>query len=326
MEKYNILERLGEGAFGVVLKAKVIATGQTVALKKIRIRKSELEELPRNVLSELKSLQQLSECRNVVKLVDYFVHGSSLVIVLEFMQTDLSKVLKRTQKPLQESHIKSFLRMVLKGVVYCHSNNIMHRDIKPANMLISPSGELKLGDFGLATVYVGPHKPYSHQVATRWYRSPELLYGSQTYDHKVDIWAIGCIFAEMLNHCPLFPGENDIDQLHRVLKILGTPSEENWPGVSSLPDFKKITFPDIKKIELRELIPNASNIALDLLQSLLCFDSNKRFSATQALAHDYFYTHPLPVHFSELEIDFPVKEKVADYSNLNDPFILSTNV
>lgn len=302
MDRYVIVERVGEGAFGVVMKAKNLENGETVALKKVRIKKGELQDfLPRNALSELKALQQLSDCNYIVRLNEHFAHGSNLILSLEYMKTDLSKLMRKLSKSLEESHIKTYLKMMLRGIHHCHSNSIMHRDIKPANLLISPSGELKLGDFGLATVYVGPQKSYSHQVATRWYRAPELLYGSRSYDPKVDIWAVGCIFAEMLNHCPLFPGENDIDQLHKVLRILGTPTEENWPGVSQLPDFKKITFPDIKKISLKELVPNASDLALDLLGKLLCFDSKQRLSAAQALMHDYFYSDPLPASVSELK-------------------------
>ena len=172
MERYTILERIGEGTFGVVLKAKNLETGETVALKKIRVKKNELNDLPRNALSELKALQMLSDCPYVVRLNDHFAHGSNLILCLEYMKTDLSMILRKSPRSLKESHVKTYLKMLLRGIHYCHSNDIIHRDIKPANLLISPSGELKLGDFGLATVYVGPQKSYSHQVATRWYRAP----------------------------------------------------------------------------------------------------------------------------------------------------------
>lgn len=135
----------------------------------------------------------------------------------------------------------------------------------------------------------------------------------------MDIWAVGCIFAEMLNHCPLFTGENDIDQLHKVLRLLGTPTEENWPGVSNLPDFKKITFPDIKRIPLTELVPNASRLAIDLLGKLLCFDPKKRFSAAQALMHDYFFSEPLPVYKSELKENIACIDHKKDENSENEP-------
>ncbi len=149
-----------------------------------------------------------------MKLFEVFPRGANLILVLEFMKTDLARILRNLRKPLPESHVKTYAQMMLRGIEHCHAMNIVHRDIKPANLLISPTGELKLGDFGLATVYVGNHKSYSHQVATRWYRAPELLYGSRSYNQKVDLWSAGCVIAEMLNHSPLFAGENDIDQLH----------------------------------------------------------------------------------------------------------------
>ncbi|KAL0480539.1 cyclin-dependent kinase Cdk20 [Acrasis kona] len=215
------------------------------------------------------------------------------------MRTDLSRVLKHLTRPLQESHVKTYARMLLRGLDHCHSLNIMHRDVKPANLLISPSGILKLGDFGLATIYVGPNKSYSHQVATR---APELLYGSRSYDQSVDMWSAGCVIAEMLNHSPLFPGENDIDQLHTVLKALGSPTQDNWPGVRKLPDYNKITFTKMNPVPMNQLVPNASPHAIDLLSKLLVYDSEKRYTAKQALQHPFFHTEPYAVHYSELQL------------------------
>ncbi|KAF0982569.1 hypothetical protein FDP41_011499 [Naegleria fowleri] len=301
MENYTIIEKIGEGTFGVVLKAKRKADGKVVALKKIRIRKQEYEDFPKNVIREAKSLQHVNH-NNVLRLYEVFVNGSSLVLSLEYMKTDLAKIIKSQKTPFQESHIKCIMLMLLKGLNNCHTNNIMHRDIKPANLLFNSYGELKLGDFGLATLYLGNDQSYSHQVATRWYRAPELLYGSRSYNYKVDIWAAGCVMAELYNLSPLFTGENDIDQLYKVLTLLGVPSETNWPGVSKLPDFGKITFSKVKVRDLRELVPNASEIAIDLMSHLLQFDISKRYSAQEALRHPYFFSVPLPSDHSELNI------------------------
>lgn len=170
--------------------------------------------------------------------------GPSFVLVFEYMLSDLSHILRTTPVPLSSSQVKAYMLMLLKGLSYCHENNIMHRDLKPANLLISPSGVLKLADFGLARVHRSKatgtdgeepvQRPYSHQVATRWYRAPELLYGARMYDAGVDLWAVGCIFGELLNHSPLFPGQNDIDQLYCVLSVLGTPTKESWPVSTTL--------------------------------------------------------------------------------------------
>jgi cell cycle related kinase len=207
---------------------------------------------------------------------------------------------------------------LLKGVTYLHSHSIMHRDLKPANLLISPMGHLKIADFGLARVFSGESgRLYSHQVATRWYRAPELLYGAKEYDLGVDMWAVGCIFGELLNNSPLFPGENDIDQLCQVLRVLGTPSEETWPGMSELPDFKKILFPEITPIPLELVVPDAPYQAIDLLSKFLVYYSKKRTTASNALLHLYFFSPPLPAHYSELRI--PSRHNTTSSMEYFDP-------
>ena len=164
------------------------------------------------------------------------------------MISDLSEMIHNIDDPLKENQVKSYMEMLLKGVAYLHQQNIMHRDLKPANLLLSKEGHLKIADLGLSRVFSKDGRQYSHQVATRWYRAPELLYGSRNYTEAVDLWSVGCIFGELLNNSPIFPGENDIDQLGIVIRILGSPSERVWPGVHELPDFSKITFPDTKPI------------------------------------------------------------------------------
>ena len=138
------------------------------------------------------------------------------------------------------------------------------------------------------------------QVATRWYRAPELLYGSRDYTEGVDLWAVGCVLAELLNNCPLFPGENDIDQLGLVIRHLGTPTEEVWPGVSTLPDFSKITFPDTAGVSFEEMIPEAPASALDLVALFVNYNSAARISAKEALRHEYFYEKPFPATLEEM--------------------------
>ncbi|XP_008589731.1 PREDICTED: cyclin-dependent kinase 20 isoform X3 [Galeopterus variegatus] len=163
----------------------------------------------------------------------FVTHGlevSGFVLAFEFMLSDLAEVVRHAERPLAQAQVKSYLQMLLKGVAFCHASNIVHRDLKPANLLISASGQLKIADFGLARVFSSDgSRLYTHQVATRWYRAPELLYGARQYDQGVDLWAVGCIMGELLNGSPLFPGENDIEQLCCVHRILGTPSPQVWP-------------------------------------------------------------------------------------------------
>ncbi len=224
MLRYKIIHKIGEGAHGTVFKAKHIENGTICALKRIPVKNW---DIPISLLREIKTLEQLQH-PNIVRLLEVFGCGTSCVLVFEFLQTDVSQILRNSPRRLSEAHIKSYMWMLLQGIYYCHSNNIIHRDLKPANLLIAKNGVLKLADFGLARIE-NTARPKSHQVATRWYRAPELLYGARYYDFGIDMWAIGCIFGELLNHSPLFPGSNDIDQLGCVLSNLGTPSLADWP-------------------------------------------------------------------------------------------------
>ena len=220
------------------------------------------------------------------------------VMVFEFMVSDLSEVIKDADNPLTAPEVKSYMLMLLRGVAYMHKRQVMHRDLKPANLLISADGRLKIADFGLSRICVpGDSRQYSHQVATRWYRAPELLYGARDYNEGVDLWAVGCILGELLNNCPLFPGENDIDQLGIVIKNLGTPTEQSWPGVGGLPDYSKITFPDTAGVAYTDMVPDATPGAVDLLGNLVLYNSANRLAASVALKHHYFYEQPFPARW-----------------------------
>lgn len=302
MDQYCILGRIGEGAHGIVFKAKHVETGEIVALKKVALRRLE-DGIPNQALREIKALQEIEDNQYVVQLKAVFPHGAGFVLAFEFMLSDLAEVVRHAQRPLAPAQVKSYLQMLLKGVAFCHANNIVHRDLKPANLLISASGQLKIADFGLARVFSPDgSRLYTHQVATRWYRAPELLYGARQYDEGVDLWAVGCIMGELLNGSPLFPGENDIEQLCCVLRILGTPSPQVWPEITELPDYNKISFKEQAPVPLEEVLSDASPQALDLLGQFLLYPPRQRIAASQALLHQYFFTAPLPAHPSELPI------------------------
>ncbi len=308
MDSYEILSKVGEGSFGEVFRAKSLESGTIVALKRIRLRRVE-DGIPKTLLREIKALEHI-DSSYVVKIHQFFPDGSSIIIVCEYMQSDLSHVMRSAAllcRPLRHAEIKSIMQMILKGIAAVHDAQIMHRDVKPANLLFSTAGVLKLGDFGLARVHQTTtletqHLPadYSHEVATRWYRAPELLFGARRYGNEVDLWAVGCIFAELFTFSPLLPGENDIDQLYRVLRVLGTPDVHSWPELSELPDYNKIVFPTLPPVPLHEILPDVPADALALIQKFLVYRPQQRITAAQALLDPYFTTEPLPLHPSHL--------------------------
>lgn len=295
-ERYIKGAALGEGTFGVVTKAEDTVTHKIVAIKKIRLGKYK-EGVNFTAIREIKLLQELRH-PHVIELVDCFPHKRNLNLVFECCESDLEAVIKDKFLPLGTPEIKSYMQMTLRAVAYCHESWVLHRDLKPNNLLIAPNGALKLADFGLARVFGSPNRKFTHQVFARWYRAPELLLGSKAYGPGVDVWAVGCVFAELMLRKPFFPGSSDIDQLGRIYQGLGTPTEETWPGHKTLPDymeFSKTPAPD-----LRGVFATAPPEALDLLKKLMAFDPNRRVSAAEALRHAYFSAQPLATPFPDL--------------------------
>jgi serine/threonine protein kinase len=176
---------------------------------------------------------------------------------------------------------------MLKGLEFCHAHRIIHRDLKPQNILVDKAGTVKLADFGLARTFSIPLRTYTHEIVTLWYRAPEVLLGEKHYSTPVDIWSIGCIFAEMIRRKALFPGDSEIDQLFKIFQVLGTPNEEIWPGVTKLPDFKP-SFPQWPTIDITLRVPGIDPAGLDLLKQMVCYEPSKRISARDALRHPYF--------------------------------------
>jgi len=295
MENYQKIEKIGEGTYGVVFKAKDRLTDQYVALKKIRL-ETETEGVPSTAIREISLLKEL-EHPGVVQLFDVVHQDQKLFMVFEYLDKDLKKLMddyaaanKHDAGPgpgLPESLVRSYLRQLLEAISYCHRHRVLHRDLKPQNLLIDSTGLIKLADFGLARAFGVPVRTYTHEVVTLWYRAPEILLGSKFYSTSVDIWSIGCIFAEMLTRRPLFPGDSEIDQLFRIFRSLGTPTDESWPGVSSLPDYKPV-FPRWKTQDIQQLLPlQLAPGGHDLLVRLLTYNPATRMSAKRALDHPY---------------------------------------
>lgn len=182
---------------------------------------------------------------------------------------------------------QSYLFQILRGLDECHRRGIMHRDLKPQNLLVDREGNLKLADFGLARAFVLPLRAYTHEVITLWYRAPEILMGSKKYSPGVDMWSVGAIFAEMVTGRALWPADSEVDELFRIFRTLGTPSEAVWPGVTSLPDWND-AFPQWPSKGLQKSVPTLDATGLDLLSKMLQYDPARRITAKAAMEHPYF--------------------------------------
>ncbi|KAI9355940.1 protein serine/threonine kinase [Zopfochytrium polystomum] len=285
MDKYQKIEKLGEGTYGIVYKAQNRETGDIVALKRIRLDNEE-EGVPCTAIREISLLKELKH-ENIVRLYDVIHTEKKLTLVFEYMDSDLKKYLDFCNGDIDVATIKYLMFQLMKGVAFCHEHRVLHRDLKPQNLLINRNRELRLGDFGLARAFGIPVRSYSHEVVTLWYRAPDVLMGSRQYSTSIDLWSAGCIFAEMGSGRPLFPGSSIADQLVRIFKILGTPNEATWPRISELPDYQA-DFPVFEKVKLGDVIPKFDPLAIDLLSRLIEYQPEKRLSADNALAHPYF--------------------------------------
>ncbi|CAB1448564.1 unnamed protein product [Pleuronectes platessa] len=309
MQKYEKLEKIGEGTYGTVFKAKNRETHEIVALKRVRLDDDD-EGVPSSALREICLLKELKH-KNIVRLHDVLHSDKKLTLVFEYCDQDLKKYFDSCNGDLDPETVKSFMYQLLKGLAFCHSRNVLHRDLKPQNLLINRNGELKLADFGLARAFGIPVRCYSAEVVTLWYRPPDVLFGAKLYSTSIDMWSAGCIFAELANAGrPLFPGNDVDDQLKRIFRyllltsvvdsdsmsfllilfvitLLGTPTEEQWQTMTKLPDYKPYPmYP--ATTSLVNVVPKLSSTGRDLLQNLLKCNPVQRISAEEALQHPYF--------------------------------------
>ncbi|KAL7099101.1 hypothetical protein ACP275_09G061000 [Erythranthe tilingii] len=322
-DRYLKREVLGEGTYGVVYKAIDTKTGQTVAIKKIRLGKQK-EGVNFTALREIKLLKELKDS-NIIELIDAFPHKGNLHLVFEFMETDLEAVIRDRNIVLSPADIKSYIQMTLKGLAFCHKKWVLHRDMKPNNLLIGPRGQLKLADFGLARIFGSPDRRFTHQVFARWYRAPELLFGAKQYGPGVDVWAAACIFAELLLRRPFLQGNSDMDQLGKIFAAFGTPKQSQWSDMVYLPDY--VEYQSVPGQPLRTLFPMASDDTLDLLGKMFMYDPKSRISAQQALEHRYFSSIPPATEPALLPRPPPKRESVnsepSDFNPQNGPTVLS---
>lgn len=302
MSRYVMKEKLGQGTYGVVFRCEDSHTGQSVAMKKISEQRPE-EGVPSIAIREIALLREVQH-PNVVALLNVLPRDRELMLIFEYVDQDLKKLLDSRITPFHGQKLKWIMYQLLQGMAACHAKRIVHRDLKPQNILVSKNeGVVKIADFGLARAFHVTLHSYTREVVTLWYRAPEILLGERHYRPAVDIWSLGCIMAELATKRALFPGDCEIHQLFLIFKTFGTPSEASWPGVTKLAQYNE-GYPQWRPADLRNYVPGIDAHGLNLLKGMLQVDPLERISAPAALQHPWFD-----------EIRDAYSQQFADYRN-----------
>ncbi|KAL1343456.1 hypothetical protein HN51_029846 [Arachis hypogaea] len=299
-ESYKMIDKVGQGTYSNVYKALDRDTGEIVALKKVRFNTSEPESI-KFMAREILILQRLDH-PNVLKLKGLATSRMqySIYLVFDFMQTDLTRIISHSEERLTEPQVKCYMQQLLSGLQHCHERGILHRDIKGSNLLIDSNGMLKIADFGLANYYSPNHEhPLTSRVVTLWYRAPELLLGATDYGVGIDLWSAGCLLAEMFTGIPLMPGRTEVEQLHRIFRLCGTPSEEYWKKFKISASFRP---PRSYRPSFLETFRDLPPSSLGLLCTLLALEPAFRGTASKALNNPFFFTSPLACDLSGLPV------------------------
>lgn len=305
---FEKLDKIGQGTYSNVYKARDLITGKVVALKKVRFDNFEPEAV-RFMAREILVLRRLNH-PNIIKLEGLVISrmSSSLYLVFEYMEHDLAGLAAVQTAKFTEPQVKCYMKQLLSGLEHCHNNGVLHRDIKCSNLLIDNDGILKIADFGLASFFDHERKrPMTSRVVTLWYRPPELLLGANYYGIGVDLWSAGCILAELFAGKPILRGRTEVEQLHKIFKLCGSPTEEYW---------KKSRFPNATlykpqqpyKCCIRETFKDFSPTSLALIETLLAINPDERGTATSALNSDFYTTEPYACEPSSLPKFPPSKE------------------
>uniref|UniRef100_UPI00398F806B cyclin-dependent kinase-like 5 isoform X1 n=1 Tax=Pristiophorus japonicus TaxID=55135 RepID=UPI00398F806B len=317
MNKFEVLGIVGEGAYGVVLKCRHKETNEIVAIKKFKD-SEENEEVKETTLRELKMLRTLKQ-ENIVELKEAFRRRGKLYLVFEYVEKNMLELLEEMPNGVQPEKVRNYIYQLIKAIHWCHKNDIVHRDIKPENLLISHNDMLKLCDFGFArNLSEGSNANYTEYVATRWYRSPELLLGAP-YGKAVDMWSVGCILGELSDGQPLFPGESEIDQLYTIQRVLGPLPPEQMKLFYSNPRFHGLRFPAVNHPQTleRRYLGVISGVMLDLMKNLLKLNPSERYLTEQCLNHTVFQTQRLLDRSSGSSPSRLVKRKPHHVENRN---------
>ena len=298
---YERISHLDEGTYGIVWKAKDLATDETVAPKQIKFDNAMTKEgFPITALREISVLLELShDCIVTVREMVVGDRADKVFMVMEYMEMDLKEAIERSgQSPFPQSEHKHMMYQILSAVCHVHEKWYLHRDLKTSNILVHKSGKVALCDFGLARKYQEPLKALTQMVVTLWYRAPELLFGEAVYGPAVDIWSVGCIFGELLKKEAMMQGQGELDQINKIFQLLGVPDDDNWPNFHSLPSariFRWRTKKDGPTLATTFPVNTFTGgqtyldpTGFDLLGKLVALDPSKRISAGEALKHAYF--------------------------------------
>jgi len=283
MNRYKVTKKLGDGTYGSVLLAVNRSTGEVTAVKKMKKKFYTWQECMQ--LREVQSLKKLNH-PNIIKLKEVIRENDELFFVFEFMDNNLYQYSKDRDKPFPEAKIRNIIYQVFQGLAFMHKHGFFHRDIKPENLLVR-GDTIKVADFGLARE-IRSRPPFTDYVSTRWYRAPEVLLRSTSYNSPIDIWAMGCIIAELFTLRPLFPGSSEADEIYKICSVLGSPSRQSWPEGMKLATKMNFRFPQFSPTPLSSLIPQASPEAIKLMEDTMRYNPSKRPTCSQCLQYPFF--------------------------------------
>ncbi|KAK7411998.1 hypothetical protein VNO78_03443 [Psophocarpus tetragonolobus] len=307
-DSFEKLDKVGQGTYSSVYRARDLETNKIVALKKVRFANMDPESV-RFMSREIIVLRRLDHL-NVMKLEGMITSrvSGSLYLIFEYMDHDLAGLAAIPDIKFTDAQIKCYMQQLLRGLEHCHTRGVMHRDIKCSNLLVDSNGNLKIGDFGLATLFQPSQgQPLTSRVITLWYRPPELLLGATDYGVSVDLWSAGCILAELFVGKPIMPGRTEVEQLHKIFKLCGSPSEEYWKK-SKLPHATVFKPLQPYKRVVSQTFKDIPSSAMSLLEVLLAVEPKDRGTASSALQHEFFTAMPLPCDPSTLPKYPPSKE------------------
>lgn len=302
IDSFERLNHIEEGSYGFVSRARELATGDIVAIKKMKMEPGAAQNgFPVTALREIQTLSAAKH-RHIVDLREVVVgekgNVDDIFLVMDFLEHDLKTLMDDMEEPFLPSEVKTLMLQLGSAIEFLHDRWILHRDLKTSNILMNNRGEIKIADFGMAR-FCGdpPPKNLTQLVVTLWYRAPELLLGTTTYDSSVDMWSVGCIFGELLTNVPLLQGKNEVDELSKIFELCGVPTDASWPGFKRLPNARSLRLPRNAQTTgsvIRSKFPFLTKAGTDLLSALLSLNPATRPSAKELLEHSYFTEDPRP--------------------------------